>query len=134
MDFQRPWNLGIGMSYAERHTVSLTTASGGGVTAYTPPVTGRVIACIYDKTDFSNGVDFAITSEVTGQNIWTESDVNASETVAPRQPTHDNAGVASLYAATFPVEDYIVLANERIEVAITSGGSVKSGSITFIIG
>lgn len=122
------------MSYAERHTVSLTTASGGGVTAHTPVVTGRVIACIYDKTDFADTVDFAITSEVTGQNIWTEENVTASETVAPRQPTHDNLGVASLYAATFPVEDYYVLANERIEVAITNGGDTKTGAITFIIG
>lgn len=123
------------MSYAERHTVSLTTASGGGVTAYTPVVTGRVIACIYTKTDFEDTVDFAITADGSGQNIWTQENITASVTVAPRQATHNEAGVASLHiAAGEPEEDYIVVANERIEVAITNGGSVKTGSITFIIG
>lgn len=123
------------MSYAERHTVSLTTASGGGVTAYTPVVTGRIISCIYTKDDFEDTVDFAITAEGSGQNIWTQENITADATVAPRQATHSEAGVASLYAAGGePVEDYIVVANERIEVAITNGGNVTSGSITFIIG
>ena len=124
------------MSYAERHTVSLTTAAGGGVTAFTDdPVTGRVISCIYTKTDFDAGVVFLITGEVTGQIIWTETAVDASETLNPRQPTQDNAGAESLYAAAgLAVEDYIVVANERIKVVISAGGNVKTGSITFIIG
>lgn len=123
------------MAYFERHTVSLTTAAGGGVTAYTPVVTGKIISCIYTKTDFADTVDFAITADVTGQNIWTEANITASKTVAPRQATHSEAGVASLYAATGePVEDHIVVANERIEVAITNGGATKTGSITFVVG
>ena len=124
------------MSYAERHTVALTTIADGSVTAHSPVVTGRVVACIYTKTDFADTVDFAITSEDSLQTIWTQDNRTASETVAPRQATHSNVGVASLYDTTDnePVEDYIVVANERIKVAITNGGDTKTGSITFIIG
>lgn len=124
------------MAYFERHTVSLTTAAGGGVTAYTPVVTGKVISCIYTKTDFAAGVVFLITGEASGQTIWTETAVDASETLNPRQPIHDNAGAALFYEAanTEAISDHIVVANERIKVVIASGGDTKTGAITFIVG
>lgn len=123
------------MTFAVSHTVSLTTDTGGDATGYTPPVNGRVLTVIYDKTDFATGVDFAITAEDTGQGIWTEADVNASATRAPRQPTHDDVGVASLYAAGGePVEDHIYLADERVKIVVSNGGSTKSGSFTVIVG
>ena len=99
------------MSYAERHEVAVTTAADGTATVFTPVVTGKVSQIRYVKTDFTNGVDFTITSEATGETIWTQTNVDASVTVAPRQPVHDTAGAASLYAgAGEPVEDYISLA------------------------
>lgn len=123
------------MSYAERHAVAVTTDSSGDFTGYTPTITGRIIAVIYTKVDFADGVDFTITADVTGQNIWTESTVNAAKTVAPRQPTHSQVGVASLLvAAGEPVEDYIVVANERVEVVVADGGDTKTGTITVIVG
>ena len=122
------------MGYAEVHAVNLTTDASGDVTGYTPVVSGRVVAAIYTKTDFADGVDFTITGEDTLQTIWTESNVNAAKTVAPRQPTHSTVGVASLYAAGGePVEDHVVVVNERIKVVIGSGGNTKTGKIEFII-
>lgn len=121
--------------YLERHTVELTTAADESATGYSPVVTGRVLAIHYVKDDFANGVDFTITSEVTGQGIWTESDVNASASRAPRQPTHGQDGSASLYAATGePVEDYIALAQDRVKIVIANGGVAKSGSFILVIG
>jgi hypothetical protein len=87
------------------------------------------------KTDFTDGVVFTITSEATGETIWTQTAVNASVTVAPRQPTHTTAGVASLYAAAgVAVNDYVGLATDRIKVAISSGGSTHTGTFYFLIG
>jgi len=123
------------MSYFESESVSITTDAGGDATVYTGNVNGRIVACIYTKTDFATGVDFTITGETSGQTIWTELDVDASVTVAPRQATHDTAGVASLYAAAGePVENYVALADERIKVVIANGGNAKTGSIRFIWG
>jgi len=115
--------------YAERHTVAITTASGGTATGYTPPVSGKVISIRYVKTDFDDTADFTITGEDTGMNIWTELNVTASKTCVPRQATHDTAGVATLYAAAgAAVLDHIVLAKERVKIAIAQGGNTKSGT------
>lgn len=115
--------------YVERHTVEITTDGSGAAEAYTPHVTGRLIDIQYVKNNFTDGVDFTITAEETGRSLWTDTNVNASEIVAPRQPTHDAAGAASLYAAGGePIEDGIYLANERIKIVIAAGGSAKSGT------
>ena len=123
------------MSFARQESFTVTTASDGTVTAYSSKAyNGRIISVAYTKVDYTNGVDFVVTTETTAQNVWTESDVDASATVAPRQATHDVVGAASLHvAAGEPIEDYIYLVNERLKVALSSGGSVKSGSFRLIV-
>jgi len=123
------------MSYAQRHTVSLTTDASGDATGYTPVITGRIQTIIYAKADFADGVDFTVTAEATGQAIWAEANVNASAIRAPRQATHDTIGVASLYAVGGePVEDHICVANDRIKIVIAQGGATKTGAVTVILG
>lgn len=121
--------------YARRHTVSVTTAADGSATAYTPTtVNGRILSIQYVKTDFDNGVDFTITTETTGQGLWTESNVTASKTVAPRQPTHDQVGGAALYAAGgTAVGGPIFACGERVKIAIAQGGNTKLGQFRVVI-
>lgn len=121
------------MSFAQRVAVTVTTAADGSATAYSDTVTGQISAIRYVKTDFAAGVDFTITSEATGETIWTEVDVNASATRAPRQATHSTAGVAALYAATFAVNDKIAVANDRIKIVIANGGDAKVGTFYVIV-
>lgn len=122
------------MSNPQRVTIALTTNAGGVATGKSEVVNGRVSHLIYTKDDFADGVDFTITGEESGTNIWTEANVNAGKTVAPRQATHSEAGIASLYAAAGePVKDKIVIANERINVAIAAGGDTKNGTIAIIL-
>ncbi len=122
------------MSYAERHIVSVTTAADGTATAYSPVITGKISTIRYVKTDFDNGVDFVITLEATGEILWDEDNVNASASRAPRQPTHDTVGAASLYAAGGePVEDHIVAARDRVKIEIAQGGNVKSGTFHIVV-
>lgn len=122
------------MSYAERQVVNVTTAADGTATAYSPVITGKISAMRYVKSNFADGVDFTITLEATGQVVWDEDNVNASATRAPRQPTHDTVGAASLYAAAGePVEDYIVAANDRVKIEIAQGGNVTSGAFHIVV-
>lgn len=122
------------MSYAERHAVAVTTAADGSATAYSPVVTGKLSQIRYVKTDFADGSTFTITSEATGETLWSESAVNASATRAPRQATHSTAGAAALYAAGgAAVNDKIALANDRIKIVIASGGATKTGTFHFIL-
>ena len=120
-------------------TVDVTTIADGSATAYTTnAVHGPIHSIQYIKdgtTPFDNGVDFTITTEETLQNLWVDTNVNASETVCPRQPTHDSTGAASLYAAADePVETSIMAVNERIKIVIAQGGNVKLGQFKIIVG
>jgi len=123
------------MAYAERHKVTVTTNAAGAGTGYTPIVSGKIRQIVYDKTDFDNGVDFDVTLETTGEVVWDQDDVNADAVVAPRIATHTTAGVAALYAAGgLPVLDHIVVAKDRIKIAVANGGNVKSGVFYVIVG
>jgi len=121
--------------YVEKHTVTLATNGDGDATGYTGTITGYISQIRYVKDDYASGVDFTITVEGTGEGLWTELNVNASATRAPRQATHDNAGVASLYAAGGePVEDKILLANDRVKIVVAQGGDTKSGTFHVLVG
>lgn len=118
------------MSFAQRLTVDVTTASDGSATAYSDPIAYGLLSQIrYVKTDFDNGSTFTITLEATGETLWTESNVNASATRAPRQATHGTDGTAALYAAAgTAVQDKIAIAGDRVKVVIASGGATKTGT------
>lgn len=123
------------MSYAQRlAAIAVTTAADGSATAYSDVCTGKVSTIRYVKGDFDNGSTITLTSEATGETIWTEANVNASTTRAPRQATHSTAGAAALYAGGgAAVNDKIALANDRIKIVIAAGGNVKSGTFHIVM-
>lgn len=122
------------MSFIQRITVPVTTNGSGAATEYSPVVTGKISAIHYVKTDFTDGVDFTITAEATGETLWAQENVNASVAVAPRQATHSTAGVAALFAAGgSAVLDKIALANDRVKIVIANGGSAKVGSFIVVL-
>lgn len=114
-----------------KFTVTATTGTATA-TEYSPYLSGYIESIQYVKTDYSNGVDFTITAEATGETLWAESDVNASVIKHPRAATHTTAGVAALYAATgTAVNDRIALGRDRVKIAIAQGGNGTTG--TFVI-
>jgi len=117
-----------------RYKVTVTTAADGSATAYTPRLNGKLQSIHYVKTDFADGVDFTITSEATGQSLWTDTNINASEVVSPRAPTHDQAGAALLYAAAgTAVGTEIPLGNDRVKIVIAAGGNAKVGTFHVLV-
>lgn len=117
-----------------RFVVSVTTASDGTATVYSPYLSGLIHEIHYIKTDFADGVDFTITAEATGETIWTQSDVNAAAVKAPRQATHSTAGVAALYASGgTAVNDRIALGRDRVKIAIAQGGNAKTGAFHIVV-
>jgi hypothetical protein len=118
----------------KRFKVTVTTAADGSATAYTPRLSGELHSIQYVKTDFANGVGVTITSEATGEQLWAEAAVNASAVRYPREATHSNAGVASLYAAGgTAVQARPALGNDRIKIVIASGGATKTGTFHFLV-
>lgn len=103
-------------------------------THYTPYVSGYIESVQYVKdgtTPYTDGVDFTITLDATGEDVWVDTNINASETVRPRAATCTTAGVAALYAATGAVNDRIALGRDRVKIVLASAGASKTG--TFII-
>lgn len=120
-----------------RYPVTVTTAADGTVTAYSPRLSGKIHSVHYVKdgvVGYTDGVDFALTCEKTGENIWTEANVNASTVRYPRAPTHSQAGVASLYAASgTAVQDKIGVSTDRVKIVLAQGGASKVGTFHIVV-
>lgn len=124
-------------------TVPITTVTGGAGVGKSVPVNGKLcsLSLVRDgSTPYASTVDITITTELSGQTILSLTDVSADFAKAPRQPTHDAAGVASLYAGSGePVEDKFALAGdengkgESIIVTLAQGGDGKSGTFYFLV-
>lgn len=122
------------MSAPQRYAIAVTTDGAGAAEVYSPTITGTISQIRYVKTDFDNGVDFTITLEATGETVWTEANVNASATRAPRQATHGTDGVAALYAAGgSAVLDKIAAYEDRLKIVIASGGATKTGTFHLVV-
>lgn len=125
------------MSFVQRSTVAFTTAADGSATAFSDRVTGKVTTIRYVKPNsggFDDGSTITMTAEATGEAIWSEANVNASATRAPRQATHSIAGAASLYAAAgTAITDGIALANDRVKIVIASGGNAKNATFYIVV-
>ncbi|MEH2476242.1 hypothetical protein V1281_002589 [Nitrobacteraceae bacterium AZCC 2161] len=119
-----------------RYKVSVTTASDGTATAYSPRLAGKIHSIQYVKdasTSYTDGVDFTVTAEQTGENVWTESNVNASAVRYPRAPTHSQAGVAALFAASgTAVQDKIGVV-DRLKIVLAQGGAAKVGAFHILV-
>lgn len=120
-----------------RFVVTAVVSAGGAYEGYTPelPRGGELISIRYVKTDYANGVDFDITSEDTGEDLWAQDNVNASVTVYPRAGVHSVAGAVALYAgAGEAVNDRIVLgADDRIKIVVANGGVSTTGAFHITI-
>lgn len=114
-----------------RHTVDLVTATGGGATAYSPTVTGRIGAIVYTKdgsVPLASTADITITAEATGETVWSEANVNATKSVRPVAPATTTTGAASSLTET-----PIWVSNDRVKIVVAQGGNTKSGSFQIVM-
>lgn len=116
------------MSFPQRYTVSITTASDGSATATTENVRGEIVSIQYVKNNFTDGVDVTVTGKQTGLAIWTGTNVNASVTVYPVASTVIQAGTASTLT-----EVPIAVVNEPIQFVIAAGGNATTGTFYVIV-
>lgn len=111
-----------------RETVSVTTAADGSATAYSGQITGRIHSIHYVKNNFDDGVDFTITLEATGESLWTDTNVNASEKVYPVVA----ANLGGTGGASTLTEVPLYAANDRVKIIIAQGGNVKTGAFRIV--
>lgn len=117
-----------------RMPVTVTVNGSGDGTAYSPAIYGSLVSITYAKTDYANGVTFAITAETTGETLWSEAAVNAAATRYPRAATASTAGVASLYAGGgTAVNTRIALGGDRVKIVVSSGGVSTTGVFHIVV-
>jgi hypothetical protein len=120
-----------------RIVIPVTTLADGTATKLSVNFSGKIHSIHYLKdgtNPFADTVDIAITSDKTGENIWTEANVTASATRYPRAPTHSPAGAAALYAAGgVGVLDKIAVANDQLKIVIAQGGNAKTGAFHVLV-
>ncbi|NGO50435.1 hypothetical protein [Allomesorhizobium camelthorni] len=113
-----------------RKVVDILTATDGGATEYSPPLTGRLVEVIYTK-DASNALastaDFTVTTERDGQAVWNGVNVNASTSVRPVRAGSTVSGAASTLT-----EVPLHLADDRVKFVVAQGGNAKAGRFTVI--
>ena len=120
-------------------SITLTTAIGGAATGYLGTttkgggLTGKLLQIYYEKDDFVNGVDFTITAEDTAEDLWVDTNINASEPVRPRIAVQKNTGADVTRDGTRKVYEPYLLVDERIEIVIAQGGDAKSGTFHALI-
>lgn len=117
-----------------RFVVPITVDASGDAEEYTPAIYGHLVSFRYVKDDFADGVDFIVTTETTGETLWSEESVNASATRYPRAATHSTAGAASLYAALGEaVNGKIAIGGDRIKIVVADGGNATSGTLHVLV-
>ena len=119
--------------YVKTDTVTVITAGGGGATEYSTHLNGRLFTVRYTKTDFADGSTFTITGETTGQDIWTETGVNASTQRSPHHTASKAVDGANYNLGVGLPAHAPLVVNERIKVVITSGGATATGTFFFMV-
>lgn len=115
--------------HAQRHTIVVEVNASGAAVAYSPPgLTGRIHSISYEKDDYADTVDWAIVLEETGESLWTDTNITASETVYPMAPANLGTGAASSLS-----EVPIVAANDRVKFTISNGGVSTSGIFHLVV-
>lgn len=113
------------MAFPQSTSVTVTTASDGSATGYTANIRGKIIAVKYLKVDYADGVDFTITTETSLRDVWVDTNINATETVVPKELNDGSTG-----SDLTGVYDHIRVFNERVKIVIASGGDTKTGTFT----
>lgn len=119
--------------HVSREAITVTTDGSGDATGYSSLVEGRVLAIYYIKDDYENTATFLITTETTGETLWSQANVSATARhnigVAVMSPV---AG-ALMYEGTNPVVWPCPVGRERIKIVVSAGGNIKSGTFHIIV-
>jgi len=101
---------------------TITTDANGDATEYIRDCDGFIHFVQYVKTDYATGVDFVITLDTIGENVWNESNVDASKIVYPKVQNHDTVG-----AAITGEYDRIYMGSDHLKIVVSNGGANKTG-------
>lgn len=112
------------MARVAKYTATIVTNGSQAGSATVGPVSGHLVAVVYVKTDYANGVDLTVSAATGARNLLTVSAMNASATYYPlalAQGSADGANLTAIYTR-------IPLADETVTLTIAQGGPTKTGT------
>lgn len=117
-------------------TVPVTTSAVGAFTTTISAPAGALLQYRYvpDGTNpLATGSNIDLVGATTGFVYINQDAIGTSAfQKLPRYATHDETGVASLYAVTGePVEDEMAVGAEQLTFTVASGGNAKLGTFYF---
>ena len=124
----------------QRSKVTIETDADGNGIGYVGIVNGvdngRLLAIRYVKDSYEDGIDIVVTGTVSGIEILTLADMNATITKYPRATANNvTDGSDALYAGQGqPIKVLVPIVGEGIKIVVSSGGNTKSGSFYVWIG
>ena len=112
-----------------KHSVTITTTSGGAATVYSGLIRGKLLAVEYDYGTLDAGTDLTITADTSGQALLTVTNAGAANSWwYPRAiPCIADTTAFTDAAVEMPLYD------ERIKCVVAQGGDTKTGTINFYI-
>lgn len=112
------------MARVAKYSATVTTNGSNTGSATVGPVSGHVVAVVYVKTDYANGVDLAVTAATGSRGVLTVANMDASATYYPLALAQGNTDGADLTA----IYTRIPVAEELITLTVTNGGATKTGT------
>lgn len=127
------------MANVQMIAVAVLTSAGGAFSKVIQPGSGRLLQYRYvpdGSSPLDTGADLDVVGTTTGFVYVNQDNIGTSAfSKAPRMPTHDETGAASLYAAGGePVEDLMAVGGESLTVTIANGGNTLRGTLYFWFG
>lgn len=126
------------MNDVNTFSIAILTDASGNFEDKTTPIKGKLLQLRYvpdGSSPLATGADITIIGQSTGFAYYSQSNIGTSAfQKAPRQPIHNDAGVASLYAAAGePVEDFMYI-DEQLTVTVAQGGNALQGTLYLWVG
>lgn len=127
------------MANVQLIVVPVVTSAGGDFSKVIQPSSGRLLQYRYvpnGGSPLDTGADLDVVGTTSGFVYVNQDNIGTSAfSKAPRMPTHDETGAASLYAAGGePVEDHMAVGGESLTVTIAQGGNALRGTLYFWFG
>lgn len=129
------------MPFVSRGPLQVITDSSGDATEYTDLIDGGFIYAIYinhlgPSSGYANTADITIVTEHGRIPILSLTDVPNDAAYLRYFPVakgHDSAGAEIDWATGVKLRTPIPIANERVEITVAQGGSVKRCDFTVVI-
>jgi hypothetical protein len=116
----------------ERFSVTIAVASGSAV-GYVGGLRGRILAIIYNKSTYANGVTLSAALELSGEPVLVIAggQMDVSRVWYPRTLVHKAADGTTVGSTNV---EPVTAADDRLVLTVGSAGTLTTGTFIVVVG